>query len=193
MPSTPFIGVRISWLMLARKSPLAWLASMAAVTGSVAMKKFTMGAQALFPTLLQEKDLRLFKEKIDASSFMPGGQYAVWPAADASVQVSTLYQQFARRPNLPKLLSPQTVTNTVADAIQRGVLALRYVRPDGSEQWFWRSKIEVADWEKSGEAWLPSNGGDIANLGLVETELRERLIRPRDQRGEFGKRAEPER
>src|ERR1017187_6061442 len=114
-----------------------------------------MGAQALFPTLLQEKDLRLFKEKIDGSSFMPGGQYAVWPAADASVQVSTLYQQFARRPNLPKLLSPQTVTNTVAGAVHRGVLALRHVRPDGSEQWFWRCRIDVADWEKGGEAWLP--------------------------------------
>jgi len=124
--------------------------------GALQVKKFTMGAQALFPTLLQEKDLRLFKEKIDASSFMPGGQYAVWPAADDSVQVSTLYQQFARRPNLPKLLSPQTVTNTIADAVQRGVLALRHVRPDGSEQWFWRCKIDVADWEQSGEAWLPA-------------------------------------
>jgi hypothetical protein len=72
------------------------------------------------------------------------------------VQVSALYQQFARRPNLPKLLNPQTVTNTIADAVQRGVLALRHVRPDGSEQWFWHSKIDVADWEKNGEAWLPN-------------------------------------
>ena len=45
-----------------------------------------MGAQALFATLLQEKELRLFKEKIDAESFMPGEQYAVWPAADDCVQ-----------------------------------------------------------------------------------------------------------
>ena len=30
MPSTPFIGVRISWLMLARNSLLAWLAASAA-------------------------------------------------------------------------------------------------------------------------------------------------------------------
>jgi hypothetical protein len=120
------------------------------------VKKFTMGAQALFPTLVQEKELRLFKEKIDAETIMPGGPYAVWPATDASVQVSALYQQFARRPNLPKLLNPQTVTNTIADAVQRGVLALRHVRPDGSEQWFWRCKIDVADWEKSGDAWLPS-------------------------------------
>jgi hypothetical protein len=124
--------------------------------GAVQVKKFTMGAQALFPTLLQEKDLRLFKEKIDAETIMPGGPYAVWPATDDRVQVSALYQQFARRPNLPKLLSQQTVTNTIADAVQRGVLALRHVRPDGSEQWFWRSKIDVVDWEKTGEAWLPT-------------------------------------
>ena len=77
--------------------------------GALQVKKFTMGGQALFPTLLQEKDLRLFKEKIDASPIMPGGPYAVWPATDSSVQVSALYQQFARQPNLPKLLNPQTV------------------------------------------------------------------------------------
>ena len=124
-------------------------------TGAVQVKKFTMGAQALFPTLLQEKDLRLFKEKIDAASFMPGGQYSVWPGGDDSMPVSALYKEFAKRPNLPKLLSQQTVVNTIADAVQRGVLALKHVRPDGSQQWFWRSKIDVADWEKGGEAWLP--------------------------------------
>ena len=125
-------------------------------TGALQVKKFTMGAQALFPTLLQEKELRLFKEKIDAETIMPGGPYAVWPATDSSVPVSALYQQFARQPSLPKLLNPQTVTNTIADAVQRGVLAMRHVRPDGSEQWFWRSKIDVTDWAKNGEAWLPS-------------------------------------
>jgi hypothetical protein len=87
---------------------------------------------------------------------MPGGPYQVWPATDSSVPVSALYQQFARRSNLPKLLNPQTVMNTIADAVQRGVLALRYPRPDGSEQWFWRSRIDVTDWDKNGEAWLPN-------------------------------------
>jgi len=124
--------------------------------GALQVKKFTMGAQALFPTLLQEKELRLFKEKIDASSIMSDGPYPVWPPTDSSVQVSALYQQFARQPSLPKLLSPQTVTNTIADAVQRGVLALRHIRSDGSEQWFWRSKIDVAEWDKTGEAWLPN-------------------------------------
>jgi hypothetical protein len=44
--------------------------------GALQVKRFTMGAQALFPTLMQEKELRLFKEKIDAETIMPGGPYA---------------------------------------------------------------------------------------------------------------------
>ena len=44
--------------------------------GALQVKRFTTGAQALFPTLMQEKELRLFKEKIDAETIMPGGPYA---------------------------------------------------------------------------------------------------------------------
>ena len=35
MPMIPFIGVRISWLMVARKSLLAWLAASARVFSSL--------------------------------------------------------------------------------------------------------------------------------------------------------------
>lgn len=124
-------------------------------SGSVAMKKFTMGAQALFPTLLQEKDLRLFGEKIDAAAIMPGGLYNVWPSGDDYVRVRDLFQAFGSDYKLPKMLSAQSVYNTIADAVERGLLAVRCPRPDGSEQWFWRTKIDVVDWEKSAEAWLP--------------------------------------
>ena len=123
--------------------------------GSVAMKKFTMGAQALFPTLLQEKDLRLFRDKIDAAAIMPGGLYNVWPSGDDYVRVRDLFQAFGSDYKLPKMLSAQSVYNTIADAVERGLLAARCPRPDGSEQWFWRTKIDVVDWEKSAKAWLP--------------------------------------
>ena len=119
------------------------------------MKKFTMGAQALFPTLLQEKDLRLFRDKIDAAAIMPGGLYNVWPSGDDYVRVRDLFQAFGSDYKLPKMLSAQSVHNTIADAVERGLLAARCPRPDGSEQWFWRTKIDVVDWEKSAEAWLP--------------------------------------
>jgi hypothetical protein len=124
--------------------------------GSVQTKKITMGAEALFPTLLREKALRLFREKIDAQAIMPGGLYPVWPAGDSHIRVSDLYECFGREPRLPKLLSKRTVLNTLEDAVIRGVLAVRCLRPDGSEQWFWRSAVDLVGWEKTGEVWLPA-------------------------------------
>lgn len=124
-------------------------------TGTVQSKKITLGAQSLLETLKQEKDLRIFDEKIDASTIMPGGLYPIWPAAADSVIVADLYQEFGRQPGLPKLLRAKTVLRTIEDAVNRGLLALRCPRADGSETWFWHSSIDMADWDVAGEAWLP--------------------------------------
>lgn len=124
--------------------------------GSIQAKKITLGAQSLFATLLQESPLRLFRQKIDAEAIMPNGLYPVWPTTDSHIRVADLYQQFGRDPRLPKLLSGRTVLNTIEDAVRRGVLAVRCVRTDQSEAWFWRSGIDVTDWGKSAEAWLPA-------------------------------------
>jgi hypothetical protein len=102
-----------------------------------------------------EKDLRLFKEKMDATAIMPGAHYDIWPPKQAGMPVSELYQAFGQQAKLPKLLNRQVVVNTVEDAVKRGVLALRCVRSDGSEKWYWRSAIDMADWELLGEAVLP--------------------------------------
>src|SRR3972149_213096 len=62
--------------------------------GTIQARKITMGAQSLFGTLLLEKELRLFKEKIDTEAIMPNGIYPVWPSNDASVRIRDLYQAF---------------------------------------------------------------------------------------------------
>jgi len=123
--------------------------------GTIQSRKITMGAQSLFGTLLLEKELRLFKEKIDAEAIMPNGLYPVWPANDASIRIRDLYQAFGQQPRLPKLLSYRTVVRTIEDAVRRGVLAVCCKRPDGSEQWYWKSDIDMAEWDKVAEAWLP--------------------------------------
>jgi hypothetical protein len=123
--------------------------------GTIQSRKITMGAQSLFGTLLLEKELRLFKEKIDAEAIMPNGLYPVWPPNDPSVTIRDLYQAFGQQPRLPKLLSYRAVVRTIDDAVRRGVLAVRCKRPDGSEQWYWKSDIDMADWDKVAEAWLP--------------------------------------
>jgi hypothetical protein len=123
--------------------------------GSVQAKKITIGAESLMGALLSEKELRLYKEKIDATAILPGGPYSVWPPSDASIRVSDLYQAFSRQGKLPKLLNRQVVIATVEDAARRGVLALRCTRSDGSEQWYWRSTVDMAGWDEKAEAWLP--------------------------------------
>lgn len=126
-------------------------------TGAPQSRKFTMGAEAMFPALLREKDLRLFDQRIEPLAIMPGGLYPVWPSGQPAVQVKDLYQSFARQPKLPKLISPQMVVNTVVEGVTRGLLAVRYIRPDGSDEWFWRCPIPITAWETNSEAWLPQN------------------------------------
>jgi hypothetical protein len=123
--------------------------------GTIQAKKITLGAQSLLETVKQEKELRIFDEKIDASTIMPGGLYPVWPSGIDSVVVDDLYQEFGKRPALPKLLRARTVLNTIEDAVKRGLLALRCPRPDGSENWFWHCPIDLLEWDLTGEAWLP--------------------------------------
>lgn len=123
--------------------------------GSVQARKITMGAESLLATLLADKDLRLFREKIEPTALMPAGPSSVWPDTDPSIPVKDLYLAFGQQPQLPKLLSNRTVLNTIEDAVQRGLFALRCVRSDGSEQWYWKSPIEMANWGLVAEAWLP--------------------------------------
>lgn len=153
--------------------------------GSVTAHKVTLGGESLMAALLREKDkLRLFRESIDIEQIMPPKPlYAVWPTGAEYVPVADLYQTFARDPKLPKLLSQQTVLRSVANAVRRGLIALRCVRPDGSVWWSWKSEIDVAEWEKTGEAWLPSKA-ELTRL-TVNAVLPESLpgVWPKDGSG----------
>jgi hypothetical protein len=133
--------------------------------GSVKAHKVTLGGESLMAALLREQEkLRLFRKSIDIEQIMPPAPlYEVWPSGADFVAVADLYQTFARDPRLPKLLSQHTVLRSVEDAIRRGLLALRCTRPDGSSSWFWKSLIDVVEWEKTAEAWLPAKA-DITRL-----------------------------
>jgi hypothetical protein len=126
-------------------------------TGNAQQKKFTMGSEALFPTLMRDKDLRIFREKINPETLLPGGPISKWPPSDSSIKVKDLYGAFGRYPDMPKLVNRQVVINTIEDAVRRGLVALRYMPPGGGEEWFWHSPIEgVVDWADYSEVWLPS-------------------------------------
>ncbi|MGD0265018.1 MAG: DUF499 domain-containing protein [Candidatus Methylomirabilota bacterium] len=125
--------------------------------GNAQQKKFTMGSEALFPTLMREKDLRIYREKINAETLLPGGPFSKWPPSDPSIKVKDLYGAFGRYPDMPKLVNRQVVINTIEDAVRRGLVALRYMPPGGGEEWFWHCPIEgVVDWADYSEVWLPA-------------------------------------
>jgi hypothetical protein len=68
---------------------------------------------------------------------------------------------------MPKPVNRQVVINTIAEAVRRGLLALRYLPPGGGEDWFWHCPIEgVVDWADFSEVWLP---GNLAGL-ITSTE-----------------------
>jgi len=125
--------------------------------GDAQQKKFTMGSEALFPTLMKEKDLRIYREKINPETLLPGGPFSKWPASDSSIKAKDMYGAFGRYPDMPKLVNRQVVINTIEDAVRRGLVALRYMPPGGSEEWFWHCPIEgVVDWADYSEVWLPA-------------------------------------
>lgn len=125
--------------------------------GNAQQKKFTMGNEALFPTLAREKDLRIFREKINPETLLPGGPFSKWPPSEPSMKVTDLYGGFGRYPDMPKLVNRQVVINTIKEAVQRGLLALRYMPPGGGEDWFWHGPVEgVVDWADFSEVWLPA-------------------------------------
>jgi hypothetical protein len=124
--------------------------------GDAQQKKFTMGNEALFPTLVRERDLRIFREKINPETLLPGGPFSKWPSGDPSIKVKDLYGAFGRYPDMPKLVNRQVIIDTIEEAVRRGLLALRYLPPGGGEDWFWHCPIEgVVDWGDFSETWLP--------------------------------------
>ncbi|MGD0231693.1 MAG: hypothetical protein ABSC19_15295 [Syntrophorhabdales bacterium] len=151
--------------------------------GSIQAKKITIGAESLIRTLLSEKDLRLYKEKIDATAILPGGPWSVWPPGDVNIPVKDFYQAFGRQGKLPKLLNRQVVLTTIEDAVRRGVLALRCTRSDGSVQWYWRSPIDMTNWDEVAEAWLPEKAKleNLSQSAVIPNSLKG--LWPEDDRG----------
>jgi hypothetical protein len=142
--------------------------------GAAQQKKFTMGSEPLFPTLVREKDLRIYREKINPETLMPGGPISQWKASEPSVKVKDMYGWFGRFPEMPKLVNRQAVINTVDEAVRRGLIALRYTPPGGGEEWFWHSPIEgVVDWGDYAEVWQPAKAvlSKVQPAAIVPTAL----------------------
>ena len=99
---------------------------------------------------------------------MPGGPYDLWREGEESRRVKDLAGAFAHFPNLPKMLRPKEVLDTVVDGVRQGTWVARLVRPDRSARTFWRAEVDEAALEDPAlEVLLP----EAAELSEIAPEL----------------------
>ena len=87
MPITPFIGVRISWLIVARNSLLAWFAASAAARAclvSLNRRTFWIAITAWSANVCSRRASAAGAQKADAVSAQQADPPIAWPCTAAA-------------------------------------------------------------------------------------------------------------
>ena len=105
--------------------------------------KLAAGAGALFPTIKNDERARIKETAVDAEALLPDGPYDLWRGDEDARRVSDLAGAFARLPRLPKLLRPKILLDTVMQGVERGLMAAKLSRPDGSARTWWRAAVDT--------------------------------------------------
>ncbi len=100
------------------------------------------GARPLFTEVRSDERARIKGDAVNAEALLPEGPYDLWRKGEEAHFVKDLAGAFARYPRLPKVLNPKVVADTVLRGVERGLLAARLVRPDGSARTWWREAVD---------------------------------------------------
>jgi hypothetical protein len=126
--------------------------------------KLPGAAGPLFLEIKGDERTRIRETPVDAEALLPEGPYDLWREAEASRLVKDLAAAFARYPHLPKMLKPAVVRETVLQGVERGLLAARLERPDGSHRTWWRESVDAeSSHDPALEVLLPG-GAELAQL-----------------------------
>lgn len=104
--------------------------------------KLPGAAGPLFLEIKGDERTRIRETQVDAEALLPDGPYDLWREGESSRLVKDLAAAFARYPHLPKMLKPAVVRETVLQGVERGLLAARLGRPDGSQRTWWREPVD---------------------------------------------------
>lgn len=126
--------------------------------------KLPGAAGPLFLEIKGDERTRIRETPVDAEALLPEGPYDLWRDDEASRLVKDLAGAFARYPHLPKMLKPAVVRETVLQGVERGLLAARLPRPDGSHRTWWREPVDAeSSHDPALEVLLPG-GAELARL-----------------------------
>ena len=88
-------------------------------------------------TALMAED-RLLTTSLDPDLLTPESYFDIWGEDETAKPVQGLYGMFASLPRLPRLLNRQVFVDTLRRGVTEGQIVLRIVRPDGSQNTYWR-------------------------------------------------------
>lgn len=126
--------------------------------------KLPGAAGPLFLEIKGDERTRIRETPVDAEALLPEGPYDLWREGEPSRLVKDLAGAFARYPHLPKMLKPAVVRETVLQGVERGLLAARLPRPDGSRRTWWREPVDAeSSHDPALEVLLPG-GAELARL-----------------------------
>lgn len=87
--------------------------------------------------MLAEEE-RLVATTLDPDLILPGSYLELWGKEQTTRRVIDLIAAFGQFPRLPRLLSPESLYDTLARGVREGVLVMRLPRSDGSVRTWWR-------------------------------------------------------
>lgn len=108
---------------------------------------------------------RLLATSLDPELLTPDSYLDIWGKDETAKPVQGLYGMFASLPRLPRLLNRQVFIDTLRRGVTAGQIVLRLVRPDGSQNTYWRdASITDEDiWNKTLEI-VPIEYAKLHNL-----------------------------
>ena len=87
---------------------------------------------------------RLLATSLDPELLTPESYFDIWGEDETAKPVQGLYGMFASLPRLPRLLNRQVFVDTLRRGVTEGQIVLRIVRPDDSQNTYWR-EISLTD------------------------------------------------
>lgn len=87
--------------------------------------------------MLAEEE-RLVSTTLDPDLILPGSYLELWAPDQAARRVVDLMAAFGQFSRLPRLLSPESLYDTLVRGLREGLLVLRLPRSDGSARTWWR-------------------------------------------------------
>ena len=135
--------------------------------GDVEAFKVPTGEASLFASIKNHDASRIKESAITPETILPGGPYDLWREDEPSRRVPLIAEAFAQRTDLPKMLRPQAIYDTIALGCEAGAFVLQLSRPDGSIRTIWRARPDEAMLrDPSLEAVLPEHA-ELSQLDPV--------------------------